>query len=151
MKYIITDIDGVLTDGRFTIDANGNETKQLCYRDLDAIGIGRRAGYEFVFLTGESGDMPKRIAKRFNVSYLYEGAKDKLPVFKEIAERFNIAKEDLVYIGDSNRDVPALEYAARSYAPEDAVQAAKDAVTCVVPVKGGYGVLLYVVEEEMRL
>ena len=32
-----------------------------------------------------------------------------------------------------------------------AVQAAKDAVTCVVPVKGGYGVLLYVVEEEMTL
>jgi 3-deoxy-D-manno-octulosonate 8-phosphate phosphatase KdsC-like HAD superfamily phosphatase len=44
MKFILLDVDGVLTDGSVTLDVNGNESKRICYRDLDAIVVGRRAG-----------------------------------------------------------------------------------------------------------
>ncbi|MDL2272451.1 hypothetical protein LJC23_05400, partial [Desulfovibrio sp. OttesenSCG-928-I05] len=75
MKIILTDVDGVLTDGRITLDVHGNETKVICYRDLDAIGIGRRAGYEFAFATGENTGMVDVLAKRFGVTKVYPGAK----------------------------------------------------------------------------
>ena len=47
-SYIFSDIDGVLTDGKVYLDAQGHESKQICYRDLDSIAIGRKAGLEFV-------------------------------------------------------------------------------------------------------
>ena len=44
IKYIFSDIDGVLTDGKVCLDAHGAENKQICYRDLDSIAIGKKAG-----------------------------------------------------------------------------------------------------------
>lgn len=146
MRYIATDIDGVLTDGRFLMDALGNENKQICYRDLDAIGIGRRSGFEFIFVTAEKGQMPERIAKRFAVDRIISGAKDKLVVIDDICKSLNISHEELTYIGDSNRDAPALEAVGFSFAPSDATPKAKNAAKHIVPLIGGMGVLLWVVE-----
>lgn len=146
LKYIATDIDGVLTDGRVSINVNGTETKQICYRDLDAIGIGRRHGFEFIFVTGESGAMVKRLADRFHVSLVYEGAKDKLSAVKDICRKYGVSENDLVYIGDSDRDAQALEFLSNSFAPADATRMARSSASRVVDVRGGYGVLLEVVD-----
>ena len=59
IKYIFSDIDGVLTDGKVYLDAHGAENKQICYRDLDSIAIGKKAGLEFVFVTGEDSQLLK--------------------------------------------------------------------------------------------
>lgn len=62
IKYIVTDVDGVLTDGKITLDVQGRETRTVCYRDLDAIGMGRREGFSFIFVTGEQGEMAQMLA-----------------------------------------------------------------------------------------
>lgn len=145
IKYIISDIDGVLTDGRFVIDENGNESKQLCYRDLDAIGIGRRAGLEFAFLTGESGKMVEVISTRFNVFDIVEGSKDKLTAIKIFCEDKKVNAENVCYIGDSDRDVLAIDYAGVGIAPRDGSPKAIATANYITEVKGGFGVLFEVV------
>ncbi len=145
MKLILADIDGVLTDGRVTIDIHGNETKSICYRDLDAIGIGRRNNYDFAFVTGEDTEMVQFIAKRFNVEQVYAGAKDKLAAMKTISKKLGIAVCDLLYIGDSDRDAPALEAVGIGIAPRDASAGAKNAANFITETNGGYGVLLEIV------
>jgi len=147
MKYIFTDVDGVLTDGRVTIDVNGNETKNICYRDLDAIGVGRRNGYDFVFVTGEDTEMVSALAKRFGIEKVYPGAKDKLAVMHRIADEFGVDLSELLYIGDSDRDTPALEAVGLGIAPRDATESARNAANHISRVKGGYGVLLEVVDK----
>jgi len=147
MKIIFTDVDGVLTDGRFTIDEHGNETKNICYRDLDAVGIGRRAGYDFAFVTGEDTKMVKVLAKRFNIDRVYAGAKDKLKAMQDISLEFDIPINSLVYIGDNDRDAPALEAVGLGIAPCDASENAKLAAYVLTKSKGGYGVLLEVVNK----
>ena len=37
IKVLALDVDGVLTDGRVRLGKSGEETKELCFRDLDAI------------------------------------------------------------------------------------------------------------------
>ena len=147
MKLILTDIDGVLTDGRVTIDIFGNETKNICYRDLDAIGIGRRNGYDFAFVTGEDTTMVKALAKRFNIDRVNAGAKDKLAAMKMIAKELDVAVSTLLYIGDSDRDSPALEAVGLGIAPRDAACSAINAANHIAETKGGYGVLLEVVDK----
>jgi len=147
MKLILTDVDGVLTDGRVTIDINGNETKTICYRDLDAIGIGRRSGYDFAFVTGEDTVMVKMLAKRFSIDRIYAGKKDKLKAMREISEELGVPLGGLLYIGDSDRDAPALEAVGLGIAPCDASASAKSAAHVQTDSGGGYGVLLEVVDK----
>jgi len=146
MKIILTDVDGVLTDGRVIIDIYGNETKNICYRDLDAVGVGRRGGYDFAFVTGEDTAMVNALAKRFGISKVYAGAKDKLAAMAMIAQELGVSVNELLYIGDSDRDVPALEAVGMGIAPCDATANARHAANFITETKGGYGVLLEVVD-----
>ena len=146
IRYILSDIDGVLTDGRFLIDENGNESKQLCYRDLDAIGIGRRAGLQFILVTGESSKMVEVIAKRFKIFEFISDAKDKLAAVKKICSEKSINPDEICYIGDADRDVPAIEFAGLGIAPPDGTMKAKEAADYITTSIGGSGVLLEVVD-----
>lgn len=146
MRWIFTDVDGVLTDGRVQIDVYGNETKTISYRDLDAIGVGRRAGYNFVFVTGEDTEMVRILAKRFGVETVYSGAKDKVPVITKAAEKLGMDITKVLYIGDSDRDVPVLESCGFGISPRNGTISAKLAANYVTEVNGGHGVLLEVVD-----
>ena len=146
MKLILVDVDGVLTDGRVTLDLQGNEVKSVCYRDLDAIGMGRGEGYEFAFVTGEDTAMVGVLAQRFSIRMVYAGAKDKLATVRRIAEEYGLGLEELLYIGDSNRDAPALEAVGLGVAPRDGSPKARAAARVMTDCNGGEGVLFEVVE-----
>ncbi|GHU53917.1 hypothetical protein FACS1894132_07500 [Clostridia bacterium] len=147
MKMIFTDVDGVLTDGRVTLNINSEEKKTICYRDLDAIGVGRRSGYDFAFVTGENGDMVKILAKRFDVKKIYSGEKDKLAAMHKISKEYNLTLDEIIYIGDSDRDAPALDAVGLGIAPSDGTLTARTAANYVTETKGGYGVLLEVIDK----
>lgn len=139
-RLLVFDVDGVLTDGRATISAAGSEQKQLSFRDLDAINRLKREGAEIAFVTGESGEMVEAIAKRFGVTLVTQGAKDKLAALNLLAAEHNLSLDDIWYVGDSDRDAPALEAVGLSFAPADATYAARAAAQRVLKAKGGEGV-----------
>jgi YrbI family 3-deoxy-D-manno-octulosonate 8-phosphate phosphatase len=147
MKYIITDVDGILTDGSVYVDAQGNENKRICYRDLDAIGVGRRAGYEFAIITGENTPMAKFIAKRFGIELAFFGAKNKLQIMTEFMEKSGMDIKNMIYIGDSDNDAALLEAAGLGIAPADGTFKAKNAAHAITDAKGGTGVLLEVIDK----
>ena len=147
MKVILVDVDGVLTDGRVMIDVHGNETKNICYRDLDAIGVGRGKGFDFAFVTGEDTEMVNTLAKRFKIDRVYSGAKDKLAAMNKIAEEMDVNVNELMYIGDSDRDIPALAAVGLGIVPSDATLNARYSADYITETKGGYGVLLEVVDK----
>ncbi len=145
IRYILTDVDGVLTDGRFYLDIHGNETKAICYRDLDAIGVGRSSGLDFAFATGEQGKMVEVLARRFNITKVYQNAKDKKEALEAFCCEMAISLDEVVYIGDSDRDAPALAAASISFAPCDATEKALQSAKYITKSSGGTGVLLEVV------
>lgn len=147
IKYVVTDIDGVLTDGKVLIDELGNERKTICYRDLDAISIGRKANLDFAMITGESTNLASFIVKRFNVSEAILGAKNKGNSMIELLKRLGVSKDEICYIGDSDRDIPAIRMAGIGICPQDATRKAKDAADYITLSAGGQGVLWEVVEK----
>ena len=150
IKYIFADIDGVLTDGKVEIDSEGRERKNICYRDLDAIGVGHRAGLKFVFVTSEDTDLARFIAKRFNVDDAVFAAKDKGKAFEELAQKYNLSPDEICYIGDGERDVSAIQKAGLGFCPADAVNGAKESADVVLNSKGGEGVLSELVEKIVK-
>ncbi|SVE13545.1 uncharacterized protein METZ01_LOCUS466399, partial [marine metagenome] len=47
------DIDGVLTNGKITIDSSGNEWKTIDFKDIDAIFKLKEQGIKIGLITGE--------------------------------------------------------------------------------------------------
>jgi len=141
ITHIFSDIDGVLTDGKVRLDEEGRESKIICYRDLDAVGVLRRAGLKIYFVTGEDSQLTKRIIDKFAPDGSRCGSKDKGKVFDELVRELGVAPSSVCYIGDSERDLPALRRAGFSACPKDAVSAVLTAADYVAATKGGEGVL----------
>ena len=146
IKIIATDIDGVLTDGHAIVDIHGNEFKRIYFRDLDAVGSGRRAGLDFVFVTGESNRLVDVVAERFSVTEVYRGIKDKVQALNAFCEKRKLSLKEICYIGDSTHDRTAIMASGFGVAPRDAALAAKKSADYVTAASGGGGVLAEVVE-----
>ena len=146
IKYIFADMDGVVTDGTVRIDEAGRESKAISFRDLDAIGIGRAAGLDFAFITGEDTPIAHFMAQRFGVETAVFGAKDKGKAVASLLKELGLTADEICYIGDSARDVPAIEMAGVGATVCDGVLAARRAADIVTECRGGTGALLELVE-----
>ena len=146
IKIITTDIDGVLTDGHAIVDSSGKEQKRISFRDLDAVGYGRKIGLDFVLVTGEDNEFVDFFSDRFSITDVYRGAKDKFSALNTICERNGVNLDEICYIGDSMRDCEAILKSGFGVAPSDAAKSARNSAAFVTDSKGGDGVLAEIVE-----
>jgi 3-deoxy-D-manno-octulosonate 8-phosphate phosphatase (KDO 8-P phosphatase) len=147
IRLIVFDVDGVLTDGTVLLLPCGDDARSVHFHDLDAVAAARRHGIATAVLSGEDTPGVQRVARRFGISEVMWGAKDKLAGLRELTNRLGIAMEETCYVGDADRDGPALEAAGMGLAPADATAAARAAADHVLAARGGHGV----VEEAMAL
>lgn len=146
IRVLALDIDGVLTDGKVTLDDAGRELKTLSYRDIDAVFVARSRGVEVVLVTGEASPWVDMIARRLDISHLYRGAKDKCQALQSVCTELGVSLQQVCYVGDSLRDADALSIVGLGLAPADAVQAAQAAAHRVLKHRGGEGVVAEAVE-----
>ena len=81
------------------------------------------------------------------VDELCMGVNDKLSVVNELARKYDISLNEIVYVGDDINDLPILKAVGFSACPNDAIDDVKSVVSYVSPVKGGYGVIRDVIRE----
>ena len=79
------------------------------------------------------------VAQRLEVETVIAGAKDKLAALKQISKQFNIPMTELSYVGDADRDAPALSAVGLGMAPSDASAKAKAAAHKTLSANGGRG------------
>ena len=137
IRLVALDIDGVLTDG--TASLGEDPCKRIAFHDLDAVTALRRAGLEIALVTGESDAMVDAVAGRFGIALVVRGAKDKAAALTELARECGVELAEVCYVGDSDRDAPALALAGLGLAPADATPAARAAADRVLGARGGAG------------
>jgi 3-deoxy-D-manno-octulosonate 8-phosphate phosphatase (KDO 8-P phosphatase) len=136
----------VLTDGKVTLDENGRELKTLAYRDIDAVFLAQRRGVRVILVTGETSPWADRIARRLEIKYVYQGAKDKCRALQNICADLGIDLNEVSYVGDSMRDVGALAMVGLGLVPADASPAARAVAHRVLKERGGNGAVAEAVE-----
>ena len=77
-KLIITDIDGVWTDGSMYYDQTGNEWKRFHTYDSAGVLFAHVQNIPVAIITGEDTEIVARRAKKVKVYYLFQGIKDKV-------------------------------------------------------------------------
>lgn len=138
IKLIIFDIDGVLTNGNIGIDSLGNTFKTFNFKDFDFIKRLSDLEYKIGFITKEENS--NCLKKHLTYNYLYENCKNKLNQLKDILEKENINKNEVIYVGDSLHDVEIIKYIKHGMCPNDAVEEVKNIVYKILSKNGGCGI-----------
>ncbi len=151
IKLVITDIDGVWTDGGMYYDETGNELKKFNTSDSAGVIFLRDAGKEIAVITGENTVIVENRTKKLKIENVFSGVKDKLQKAKELCEKLNISlQEEVAYIGDDINDINLLKAVKFSGAPANAPEYIKDLVTVKLKKKGGDGAFREFAEELLK-
>src|SRR6202051_3552022 len=99
IKLLLTDCDGVLTDGGVYYGEGGEELKKFDIRD--GMGVERLrnlAAVQTGIITGELSPSVVKRAEKLKITELHLGVKDKPAVLKEIMDRLGLKAEEVAYI-----------------------------------------------------
>ena len=139
IELVITDVDGVLTDGGIYYDENGECIKRFHVRDGLGIKLLQQAGIQVAVLSGrDSKSLRKRLAD-LGIDIFMLGIKNKEVACKEIIQRASTNKVNTVYIGDDTIDLPAFISCGVAVAVDDAPEYVKAKCDLVMDTKGGFG------------
>lgn len=141
IRVVITDIDGVLTDGKIMLGDGSEKHKRICFKDLDAVSLLREKGVKFGIISGESDVFTDLIFKKMHPDFFFTGCKDKRKKLEEISEKEAIALSDICYIGDGKYDLEAIKAAGLGACPMDAIKEVRQAADIILDREGGNGCL----------
>jgi 3-deoxy-D-manno-octulosonate 8-phosphate phosphatase (KDO 8-P phosphatase) len=139
IKLIITDIDGVWTDGGMYYDQTGNEWKKFNTADSWGVWLFKQVGIPVAIMTGEDTKIVENRAKKLKVDLLFMGVKVKLAQAKELCAQLNIDLKDVAFIGDDLNDYQLLSAVGYSAAPANAPDYIKTGRDYITQKKGGEG------------
>ena len=146
-KLILTDIDGVWTDGGMYYDQTGNEWKKFNTSDSAGVLFAHRLNIPVGIITGENTEIVSRRAQKLNVDHLMQGVKDKLAVVLQLCQDLGIDIKDVAYIGDDIGDIALLRAVGIAGVPASAPDYIKELSHFLLSKKGGEGVFREFVEK----
>lgn len=146
IKMVITDSDGVLTDGGMYYSEKGDELKKFNTRDGMAVQLLREKGIKTGIVTGENVDMVKKRADKLKMDFVYLGVKDKLSVIKEIANINKLKLNEIAYVGDDINDIEVIQNVGFGCSVSDGMEKVIALSKYVTNAKGGNGALREVAE-----
>lgn len=146
-KLVLTDIDGVWTDGGMYYDQTGNEWKKFNTGDSAGILFCKQLSITTGIITGEDTDIVKRRSEKLKIDYLFQGIQDKLTVATDLCAKLNISLAEVAYIGDDLGDIALLKAVGFSAAPANAPDYIRNMVHFTTHKCGGDGAFREFVEE----
>lgn len=146
-KLILTDIDGVWTDGGMYYDQTGNEWKKFNTSDGAGVLFAHRLNIPVGIITGEETQIVARRSDKLHVDYLFQNSKDKLAITQTLCEELHITLKDVAYIGDDIGDMSLLKQVGYAGIPASAPDYVRALGNVPLTKKGGEGVFREFVEK----
>ena len=146
VRLLLFDVDGVLTDGKILLHADGTESKQFDIKDGTAIVLAQRGGLATGLLSARQSAATSERATQLRIPIVRQGVGDKLKALGEILAAERLTEDQVAYMGDDLLDVPVLGRVGLAAAPVDAVPEVRARVHWVSARRGGDGAARELVE-----
>jgi 3-deoxy-D-manno-octulosonate 8-phosphate phosphatase (KDO 8-P phosphatase) len=146
IELILSDVDGVLTDGGVVLDSQGVETKQFHIRDGMGIRLWQQAGHPFGLITLRSSQVVRLRAAELGIEIIQQGIGNKLAAVQHILQQRRLSFEQVCYIGDDLPDLPTVCAVGLGVAVADACGELHQAAHYVTKFSGGAGAVREVIE-----
>ncbi len=146
VKLVITDVDGVLTDGGLFYDGDGETLKRFHSRDGLGMRFLEKCGIRVAVVSGRDSAPLRRRVQDLGITLHRFGAMDKATVCREIIQEVGVTGKQTVCIGDDSIDLGAFEVCHFSFATADSAEYVKKAAREVLTLGGGQGAFREVVD-----
>jgi 3-deoxy-D-manno-octulosonate 8-phosphate phosphatase (KDO 8-P phosphatase) len=140
IKLLITDIDGVMTDGGIIYDDMQTEYKKYDVKDGLIVHHLRRNKFMVGAITGRDSRVVQNRCEELKFDFHYHGIKNKGKKFNEVLETLELEPDQVAYIGDDLIDLPVLTRVGLAVCPADAIEYVKPFAHYISRFAGGKGV-----------
>lgn len=151
VRMILFDVDGVLTDGRVTVNGDGSESKVFFIRDGIAMVWAQRAGIKVGFLSARLSPTTPHRAAQLGITLVYHGVSSKLATYERILADHGLSDAEVAYMGDDVVDLAVLNRVGLATAPADCVEEVRIRAHWVTGNAGGAGAARELVERILRV
>lgn len=173
IKLVLLDVDGVMTDGTIFLfpapagsqqtvrshteskaDAGGYaiasdsviEAKGFNAHDGTGISLARLGGLKTGIITKRISETVRLRARDLKIDHVYQGAADKLSVFREILDKEGLTPDQVAYVGDDIIDLPVMRAVGLAIAVANAREDVKDESHVITDRRGGDGAVRDAIE-----
>lgn len=119
IKMVVSDFDGVFTDGSVYISEKNEVQKKLNFKDIMGVSVIIKKGIDFAIISGEQSNILNYFKDKFNLKEIHGGIRQKGIVLEDIMKRYNLSADEVLYIGDDINDIPAMNLVKYRLAPKN--------------------------------
>lgn len=149
VKLVVMDVDGSLTDAGIYLTAAGEEMKKFSARDGLAITTLEKNGIRTALLShAKTPAIVQKRAAMLGCSYCYAGSEKKALILQQWIQDMGIEAENVLFFGDDNNDLDAMELAGMVACPADASHPVKLAANYICKRNGGDGAFRELAEQQ---
>jgi 3-deoxy-D-manno-octulosonate 8-phosphate phosphatase (KDO 8-P phosphatase) len=151
IKAFAFDVDGVFTNGNVLLHPNGQYLRMMNIKDGYAVQYAVKAGYPVAIITGGYSRMVKRRFSYLGVKDIYMRSIIKTDAFESFRNKYGLAFENMLYMGDDIPDYEVMKQAGIPACPADAAQEIKEIAAYISYQQGGEGCVRDIIEQVLRL
>ena len=142
-KLLILDVDGVMTTGQKFYDLEGNTiAKTFNDRDFTAIKQFICSGVDVIFLSGDE-QVNRSVAKNRCIPFFYSRRKNgklsKAQCAKEILDKYQVKKEEVIFVGDDLFDIEMKDFVNFMACPKNSHYEMKEYSNLILETTSGNG------------
>jgi 3-deoxy-D-manno-octulosonate 8-phosphate phosphatase (KDO 8-P phosphatase) len=141
VRALVTDVDGVLTDGGLYYAENGDELKRFDVRDGQGLVLLREAGLLTAIVTRKQTTIVTRRARDLGIAEVHQNVADKAAAITDLLARRRLAPAEVCYVGDDVGDLPAMRAVGLPVAVADAVPEVRRQAAYVTRAPAGHGAI----------
>ncbi len=141
VKCLISDVDGVMTEGFLFLDHQGNELKAFHVQDGMGLKLLMSAGIQVAVITTCRNAIIEHRMKQLGIELYYTGQVDKRSAYQHLKEKLQLADEAFAYVGDDLPDLPIIRQVGLGIAVANAVEQVKEFADWQTEASGGRGAL----------
>ncbi|MBI2381563.1 MAG: 3-deoxy-manno-octulosonate-8-phosphatase KdsC [Gammaproteobacteria bacterium] len=139
IKLLVSDVDGVLTDGHIYMAGNGEAFKAFNIMDGFGIKALAEAGIAFAVITGRQSEIVAKRMQELGVRWVFQGQGDKLSAFATLKTQLRVGDEQIAHVGDDLPDLPLIRRVGLGVAVANAYPELKAHAHYVTRRAGGQG------------
>ena len=149
IKLLLTDVDGVLTNGKVYLSEQGDS---IAFDIQDGIGhrLAINGGLKVGWISGRISKPVTLRAQKLKVPILYQGKLDKLSAAKKICQQEGLKLSQVAYVGDDLIDLPLITQVGWSATVPYGRPELKRIVDYITHAPGGGGAYREIVEKTLK-
>jgi 3-deoxy-D-manno-octulosonate 8-phosphate phosphatase (KDO 8-P phosphatase) len=141
IRCVFLDIDGVMTDCKLYLGADGMELKAVNVRDGMGMKLLMRAGIEVAVISGRPSAAMQRRLESLGLRHIVLDTEHKLPAYERIRDSLGLDDSQCAAMGDDLPDLPLMNRCGLALTVADAHHTAESAAHWQSRHKGGDGAI----------